>query len=175
MTGWSKYSGERIVVGVDFTPRLETGTSLSPTNPTIEIVGGGTLVATFQGITGNVVAIELAGGIAGSTNALLVTAFDASNRPIAAVEQVTVLAVAVETDVQLITARLTDAKAQRHLVALGEATVELMRNGRRVVRKIATLEELNDYIAVLERELSEATAVAAGRSRRRGVGLAWSN
>lgn len=70
---------------------------------------------------------------------------------------------------------LATAREQRHLVALGEATVEIMRNGRRVVRKVSSLDELNKYILVLEREISQAQAVVAGRRRRRGIALAWPN
>ena len=60
-------------------------------------------------------------------------------------------------------------------VMMGEAVTEVWREGRRVVKPLPTLNELNAYIRVLETELAEATRVAEGKPKRRAIGIAWRN
>lgn len=78
-------------------------------------------------------------------------------------------------DIERLTAEITEAKAQRRLVALGKAAVDVWRDGRRVRTPVQTLGELNGYIQVLEKELEEALAISAGLPRRRPISLAWRN
>lgn len=76
-----------------------------------------------------------------------------------------------------ITTWITEAEAKRHEVATGGAVVEMWRDGRRITRKISSIDELNIYIATLKSELIEAQ-IAEGITptrRRRAIGLAWSN
>lgn len=80
-----------------------------------------------------------------------------------------------ETEVERLTRLVAEAEAQRHLVALGQAIVDVWRDGRRVTRKVSSLAELDAYIAGLRRDLEKATATAAGRPARRAIGLAWRN
>lgn len=87
----------------------------------------------------------------------------------------TVLGATAETDVERLTREIVELKAQRQNVALGNAVIDVWRDGRRVRKHISTMAELNTLISVLERELAEATAIAGGHSRRRPISLAWSN
>lgn len=80
-----------------------------------------------------------------------------------------------QTEVERITAEIADAKAMRVKVMMGEAVTEVWREGRRVVKPLPTLNELNAYIRVLETELAEATRVAEGKPKRRAIGIAWRN
>lgn len=72
---------------------------------------------------------------------------------------------------------IDEAEAKRHEVATGGAVVEMWRDGRRITRKISSLDELNSYIATLKSELVEAQ-IEEGlpvTRRRRAIGIAWSN
>ena len=80
-----------------------------------------------------------------------------------------------QTEVARISAEIAVAKATRAKVMAGEAIEDFWRDGRRVRRKVPSLKELNDLIMTLERELSEASLVAAGLNKRRPIGLAWRN
>jgi len=76
-----------------------------------------------------------------------------------------------------ITTWIAEAEAQRHAVATGGAVIDIWRDGRRITRKISSLDELNSYIASLKAELVEAQ-IAEGITptrRRRGIALAWRN
>lgn len=80
------------------------------------------------------------------------------------------------TSTQILT-WITDAESKRHEVATGGSVVELWRDGRRVTRKISSIDELNTYIATLKAELVEAQ-IAEGitpTNRRRAISLAWRN
>lgn len=72
---------------------------------------------------------------------------------------------------------IDEAEAKRHEVATGGAVVEFWRDGRRITRKISSIDELNAYIQTLKSELVEAQ-IAEGITptrRRRAIGLAWKN
>lgn len=72
---------------------------------------------------------------------------------------------------------IAEAEEQRHIVALGTATVTITRDGRSITKKVPTLAELEAYIRTLKAELT-ALQVAAGDTptyRRRAIGLAWRN
>lgn len=80
-----------------------------------------------------------------------------------------------EEEVDRLKRLIAQAESQRHLVALGQAVVDVWRDGRRVTRKVSSLAELDSYIAGLRRDLEKAVASAAGRRPRRAIGLAWRN
>lgn len=76
-----------------------------------------------------------------------------------------------------ITLWIEEVEAQRQKVALGQAFVELWRDGRRVRVEVASLADLETYLQTLRSELTEAQ-VAEGVTptrRRRAIGLAYPN
>lgn len=80
-----------------------------------------------------------------------------------------------ETDVDRLTREITEAKAQRALVAQGKAVIDAWRDGRRIRRHIPTMNELNDHIRQLEGELYQAQ-VDAGQNatpRRTAIGTGY--
>ena len=65
---------------------------------------------------------------------------------------------------------IDEAKAQRHKVALGQAVIDVWRDGRRMRREITRVSELDDYISRLEGELIMAQlAEGITPARRRGA------
>ncbi len=72
-----------------------------------------------------------------------------------------------ETEVERITREIAELKATRTKLMNGELVSELWRDGRRVTKPVPKLQELNDQLVVLQRELAEATASATGSTRRR--------
>lgn len=76
-------------------------------------------------------------------------------------------------DIERLTGEIAEAKAQRRLVALGKAAVDVWRDGRRVRTPVQSLGELNAYIRILEGELLEAqkeAGIAMTTSRRSAIG-----
>ncbi len=76
-----------------------------------------------------------------------------------------------------IEAWIAEAESQRHKVALGQAFIELWREGRRVRVEITDIAGLNTYIATLRSEFTEAQ-ISEGITptrRRRPIGLAYRN
>lgn len=69
---------------------------------------------------------------------------------------------------------LSEAEAARHSLAMGEAVVEVWRDGRRVTYSRANLAALTSYIDRLNAEIEQAQASACGRARRRALGVVWS-
>lgn len=72
---------------------------------------------------------------------------------------------------------ISEVEEQRQKVALGQAYVEIMRDGRRVQVEITSLNDLEKYLQTLRSELVEAQ-VAEGITptrRRRAIGLAYRN
>lgn len=66
---------------------------------------------------------------------------------------------------------LTEAENARHSLALGEQVVEVWKDGRRVTYNKGTLADLDAYIKRLERDIEQATNVAAGRRKRSAIGF----
>lgn len=63
---------------------------------------------------------------------------------------------------------LTEARAARHQIALGQTVVEVWRDGRRIIFSKTDSAKLADYIAALENELADALVEEGGcRVRRR--------
>lgn len=72
---------------------------------------------------------------------------------------------------------ISEVEGQRQKVALGQAYVDIMRDGRRVTVQITDLDGLEKYLQTLRSELVEAQ-VAEGITptrRRRAIGLAYRN
>lgn len=76
-----------------------------------------------------------------------------------------------------ITTWIAEVEAQRQKVALGQAFVELWREGRRVTVQVTDLDGLEKYLATLRSELTEAQLLEGitPTRRRRAIGLAWRN
>lgn len=72
---------------------------------------------------------------------------------------------------------IAEVEAQRQKVALGQAFVELWRDGRRVTVQVTDLAGLETYLATLRSELTEAQVLEGitPMRRRRAIGLAWRN
>lgn len=76
-----------------------------------------------------------------------------------------------------ITTWISEVEAQRQKVALGQAFVEIWRDGRRVTVQVTGLPDLDNYLQTLRSELTEAQ-IAEGTPptrRRRAIGLAYPN
>lgn len=72
---------------------------------------------------------------------------------------------------------ISEVEAQRQKVALGQAFVDIWRDGRRVTVQVTGLPDLDNYLQTLRSELVEAQ-IAEGVTptrRRRGIGLMYSN
>lgn len=76
-----------------------------------------------------------------------------------------------------IEADITAARAQQSAVLLGQAVVEVWRDGRRMKLQVTTPEQLAAHIADLERELAAAqieAGITPTRTRRRSaLRLGW--
>jgi hypothetical protein len=76
-----------------------------------------------------------------------------------------------------ITTWISEVEAQRQKVALGQAFIELWRDGRRVRVEVTGIKDLDQYLQTLRSELTEAQ-LAEGITptrRRRAIGLAFRN
>lgn len=76
-----------------------------------------------------------------------------------------------------ITTWISEVEAQRQNVALGQAFVDIWRDGRRVTVQVTGLPDLDNYLQTLRSELVEAQ-IAEGITpirRRRAIGLAYRN
>lgn len=83
----------------------------------------------------------------------------------------------VETEVERLTREIAEAKSQRALVAIGQAVIDVWRDGRRIRKMIPTLSDLEAHIRQLEGELYTAQ-LASGvvvNPRRGAIDLAWGN
>ncbi|MGQ2942916.1 MAG: gpW family head-tail joining protein [Blastomonas fulva] len=66
---------------------------------------------------------------------------------------------------------LGEAETARHALAMGEQVVEVWKDGRRITYSAARLPDLEAYIKRLERDIEQATKVAAGKPRRSAIGF----
>lgn len=76
-----------------------------------------------------------------------------------------------------ITTWIAQVEEQRQKVALGQAFVDIWRDGRRVTVEVTGLPDLEKYLQTLRSELTEAQ-IAEGITptrRRRAIGLAYPN
>lgn len=80
-----------------------------------------------------------------------------------------------ETEVERLTREIAEAKAQRAKVGRGDAVEEVWRDGRRIVRQLPTLDELQMLIQQLEGELYAAQAAAGIETapRRTAIGVCY--
>lgn len=72
---------------------------------------------------------------------------------------------------------IVEVEAQRQKVALGQAFVELWRDGRRVQVQVTNLSGLETYLQTLRSELTQAQIDegATPTRRRRGISIAYRN
>jgi len=76
-----------------------------------------------------------------------------------------------------ITTWISEVEAQRQKVALGQAFVDIWRDGRRVTVEVTGLPDLEKYLQTLRSELVEAQ-IAEGLTptrRRSAISLAYRN
>lgn len=66
----SKFAGDKLKIGYDFSPELATGATVTGT-PTVASVNDETLIATFSSTAGGVVYYSVEGGSRTVTNALV--------------------------------------------------------------------------------------------------------
>lgn len=163
----------------DWSDRLGSGETISAMSVTMVQAAGLTTVTTS--FTTTVTRVFFSAGTAGLTAVWLVTVTTNGSRTLDQDFSVEVVDKAIveaaETDIARLTRQIAEAKAQRQNIALGEAVVEVMRDGRRVVRKLATMAELENYIRVLESELA-AAQVDAGVTptrQRRAISIGYRN
>lgn len=72
--------------------------------------------------------------------------------------------------------RLAEAEQALHELNMGERVVEVWRDGRRVTYQSSDKGTLQSYVDSLTSQIAEKKAEAEGRtSRRRPIGLAWTN
>lgn len=161
----------------DFRPRLASGETIVSHIITFIDAAGTTSPSNSE--ASGVVSVWLSGGTHLARAIYLIRVTTNGGRVLEesfAVDVVdTVLGGAAETDVDRLTREILELKAQRQNIALGNVVIDVWRDGRRVRKHVSTLAELNTMIAVLERELGEATATSNGHSRRRPISLAWRN
>lgn len=161
----------------DWSSALAANETISSQTVTLVMPSGATLNS--NSLAGNISRVWLSGGTSGSRIIFTVRIATSQARTLEESFGVNVVDSTILSDpgpsAEDIRARIAEAKAQRHLVALGQAVVEVWRNGRRVQVKITDMKQLNDYILALERELDEQGSVDAGRKKRRAITLAWSN
>jgi hypothetical protein len=123
--------------------------------------------------------VWLTGGTPGSTAIFTVRVTTSRNRTLekafAVPVRETTYVPPAETEIERLTREIVEAKAQRAKVARGDAVEEVLRDGRRIVRQLPTLAELQTLIQQLEGELYQAQ-VAAGMEtapRRTAIGVAY--
>jgi hypothetical protein len=66
-----------------------------------------------------------------------------------------------------------EAVAARHALVMGQAVIEVRRDGRSMRYSEADLGKLNDYIAQLDREIEMATADSESRPRRGAISFRY--
>lgn len=174
-----KDPNETDVFTFDWLPRLSTGETLSTVTATLVQAAGASIVA--ASIVTTTTRVTLAGGTAGQTAIWTVLVTTSANRTIEEAFRVaivdSVLGITAETTIERLTRQISEAEAQRHSVALGEAVVEVWRDGRRVTRKVSTIAELEAHIRALRAELvtAQTEAGVTPTRRRRAIGLGWRN
>lgn len=161
----------------DWSPKLATSENVTGQVVTFIAVSGTT--SPSNSVASNISRVWLTGGTAGQRAIWTIAATTNQGRTFEEAFGVdivdTVTGPTPQTEVERITAEIAAAKAMRVKVMNGEAVEEVWREGRRVRKPLPKLSELNALITTLERELAEATAVAAGTSKRRPIGLAYRN
>lgn len=163
----------------DWSGQIGEGDMITAIDAVTFINAAGTTQPSPASFTGNITRVWLTGGNHGETAVFLVRITTVGQRTLERSFSVVVvdnaITISAETDVERITREITEIKAQRHKVMTGDGVIEVQRDGRRVKKFVASLREFEQMIATLDRELAEATAIAAGSPRRRPVRLGWAN
>lgn len=174
-----KDPSETDVFAFDWSARLGDGETISSVTAALAQAAGCSILSATNDSKST--RVTLSGGTAGGTaiwTVLIVTSGSRSIEEAFSVNIVdTVLGVTAETDIARLTRQIAEAKAQRQNIALGQAVVEVMRDGRKVVRKLATMAELENYIRVLESELvaAQVDAGVTPTRPRRAISFAYRN
>lgn len=160
---------------------LRDGESITAAPTVTFIEAAGTTQPTAASFASQTTLVWLTGGNAGSTATFTARVTTSQGRTLERAYAVriveTTYVAPAETDVERRTREIAEAKAQRALVATGQAVIDVWRDGRRIRKMIPTLAQLEAHIRQLEGELYTAQ-LAAGvdvRPRRAAIDLAWGN
>ena len=160
--------------GFDWTPQLGDGeTVVSQVVVWVDAAGttspGNTILA-------NISKVIVVGGNAGSRAIWTIRATTSAGNVLEESFGLDLIdSTVVATEVDRVKADLKTLYATRSTMMAGEAVIDLWRDGRRARRQVPTLDAMNKQIRVLEVELAQAIALAAGKPKRRPMGLAWRN
>jgi hypothetical protein len=151
-------------------------------NPTVTFVeAAGTTQPTAASFASQTTLVWLTGGTPGATALFTVRVTTSQQRTLERAYAVRIVETTfvppAETEVERLTREIAEAKAQRALVATGQAVIDVWRDGRRIRKMIPTLAELEAHIRQLEGELYTAQLAAGidARPRRSAIDLAWGN
>lgn len=162
----------------DFTPRLASGETIVSYIITFIDAAGTTSPSDSQ--SSGIVSVWLSGGTHLSRAIYLIRVTTNGGRILEesfAVDIVdTVLGAAAETDVERLTREIMELKEQRQNVALGNAVIDVWRDGRRVRKHISTMAELNELMWILQADLAAAqltAGIAVETPRRTAIGTCY--
>lgn len=163
----------------DWSGQLSEGEIITAIDAVTFIDAAGTTQPSPASFAGTITRVWLTGGNHGETAVFLVRITTDGLRTLERSFSVDVIDNAItipaETEVERLTREITEAKAQRALVALGKAVITAQRDGRLIRRLMPTLAELEAHIRQLEGELF-AAQVAAGvdaTPRRTAIGTGY--
>jgi len=156
---------------------LRDGEAISAIDAVTFIDEAGTTQPTVASFSTNTTLVWLTGGNTGETVTFTVRVTTSQSRTLEkafAVRVVeTTLVAPAETEVERLTREIAEAKAQRALVATGEAVIDAWRDGRRIRVAVPTLAEMDAHILRLQGELYDAQVVAGieVQPRRTAIGV----
>lgn len=142
----------------DWSPQLGDGETV--TGHFVTFVDAAGTTNPSNSLASPVSRVWLSGGTHGGRAIFTILATTSGGRSLEAAFGVNIVDVLVgptaETSAEELTRMIREAKGQRHAAALGSAVIDVWRDGRRVRRQVASLEELNNYIRILESDLTQA-------------------
>lgn len=157
-------------------PAMPSGEAIGAM-PVVAFVAANGVSCPVVSYSGKTVRMRLTGGIPGATSTFTLTITGDASPPTVlevglAVNVVdSIIGPVAETPTEALTRYIAEARARRHDVIMGEAVISIWKGGKRMEVKVASLEQLNAYITAMERELHALTATAAGKPRRRAIGV----
>lgn len=147
----------------DWSAQLSSGETID--SRTVTLVDAAGASNTSSSISGALTRVWLAGGTHGLRCLFTVQIVTSGGRTLEesfGVDIVdSVIGPASETEIERLTREIAEIKAQRVNVALGNAVIDIWRDGRRLRKHISSIAELDALVRTLEAELS-AAQVAAG-------------
>lgn len=163
----------------DWSPQLGDGETVS--SQTVTMIDAAGTTNPSNSLASPVSRVWLAGGTVGLRAIFTIRAVTSGGRTLEAALAVdivdSVLGVTAETEIDRLIREISELKAQRINVASGNAVIDVWREGRRIRKRVSTIDELNSLIRVLEGELVSAQVAAgvATTSRRRAITIGYRN